>query len=155
MSFYRILLDSMKIKQTLFIVISVFLLSVVTVFAVSETSYAQAPKTCGGKTLKDGENCCDGVVTSILSCDDGSGSSLEDTGLWSLLLLVINILTAGVGVTAVGGVIYGAVLYTTSGGSVDQVKKARGIFMNVIIGLLMYTLMYAFLNYIVPGGMFN
>jgi hypothetical protein len=68
---------------------------------------------------------------------------------------VINILTAGVGVAAVGGVIYGAVLYTTSGGSVDQVKKARGIFMNVIIGLLMYTLMYAFLNYIVPGGMFN
>ena len=147
MSFYRILLDSMKIKQTVLIVTSILLLS--------ETSYAQAPKTCGGKTLKDGENCCDGVVTSILSCDDGSGSSLEDTGLWSLLLLVINILTAGVGVAAVGGVIYGAVLYTTSGGSVDQVKKARGIFMNVIIGLLMYTLMYAFLNYIVPGGMFN
>ena len=108
----------------------------------STTSYAQ--QTCGG------------VDTSIIGCKEtGTGSDLKDTGLWGLLILVINILTAGIGVAAVGGVIYGAVLYTTSGGSLDQVKKARQIIRDVIIGLAMYALMYAFLNYIVPGGMFN
>ena len=98
---------------------------------------------------------CGGVDTSIIKCNEGGGSTLEETGLWGLLILVINILTAGIGVAAVGGIIYGAVLYTTSGGSLDQVKKARQIIRDVIIGLAMYALMYAFLNYIVPGGMFN
>lgn len=101
------------------------------------------------------ETCTD-FETSILPCgEDSTKSGIEGTGLWGLLILVINILTAGIGVAAVGGIIYGAVLYTTSGGSLDQVKKARQIIRDVIIGLAMYALMYAFLNYIVPGGMFN
>ena len=31
----------------------------------------------------------------------------------------------------------------------------RMIIFNVLIGLLMYAVMYAFLNYMIPGGMFN
>jgi len=99
---------------------------------------------------------CSDFETSILPCgEDSSKSGVEGTGLWGLLMLVINILTAGIGVAAVGGVVYGAVLYTTSGGSPDQVKKALQIIRNVAIGLVMYALMYAFLNYIIPGGMFS
>lgn len=142
----------LKIKQKLAIGLVVILSSV---FLLSGSVFAAAGDPCGSETLKDGESCCGGVVTSILSCNEGGGSTLEETGLWGLLILVINILTAGIGVAAVGGIIYGAVLYTTSGGSLDQVKKARQIIRDVIIGLAMYALMYAFLNYIVPGGMFN
>ena len=40
-------------------------------------------------------------------------------------------------------------------GNAEKTKKARMIIFNVLIGLLMYAVMYAFLNYMIPGGMFN
>ena len=64
-------------------------------------------------------------------------------------------MTAGIGIAAVGGILYGSILYTSSEGSAETTKKARKIISNVVIGLLMYVLMYSFLNYMIPGGMFN
>ena len=69
-------------------------------------------------------------------------------------MIALNILTAGVGIIAVGGIVYGAILYTTAEDKADQVKKATDIITNVVIGLVMFGLMYAGLNFIVPGGVF-
>lgn len=90
-------------------------------------------------------------------CKDGSKpvSDTTQNGVWGLLLVVINILTAGVGIAAVGGIVYGAVLYTSAGGNADQTKKAIEFIRNVIIGVVAYALMFAFLNFIVPGGLFG
>ena len=93
---------------------------------------------------------CGGATTSVISCD-GEGS----TALINIVKQVIQILTAGVGVAAVGAVIFGAVLYTTSEGSPDKVKKAREIWTNTVIGLLMFAFMVAITNFIIPGGVFN
>ena len=57
-----------------------------------------------------------------------------------------------VGVLAVGGIVYGAVLYSSAGSSPEQIKKAREIITNVIIGLILYGLMYALVNFLIPGG---
>ncbi|MES2630734.1 MAG: hypothetical protein V4611_02145 [Patescibacteria group bacterium] len=104
---------------------------------------------------------CGGVETSIITCGDsttdnnGDGVVDEkDSGLWSILLLVINILTAGVGVVALAGIIYGAILYTSAGGNQEQVKKAIGVFTNVVIGVVAFAGMWALLNFLVPGGVF-
>jgi hypothetical protein len=93
-------------------------------------------------------NDCDDVKTSVIDC------TTANAGIWGLLLLVINILTAGIGIAAVAGIVYGSVLYTSAGSSPEQVKKAIGIITNVVIGLVAYALMYAFLNFIIPGGLF-
>lgn len=93
---------------------------------------------------------CAGADTSVISCD-GEGS----TALINIVKQIIQILTAGVGVAAVGAVIFGAVLYTTSEGSPDKVKKAREIWTNTVIGLLMFAFMVAITNFIIPGGVFN
>ena len=99
---------------------------------------------------------CGGVTTAIIHCDQGGQpGNVHDTGLWGVLLLGINILTAGVGIAAVGGIVYGALLYTSAGGSPEQVKKALGIITNVVIGVVAYALMYALLNFLIPGGIFN
>jgi len=98
---------------------------------------------------------CDGVETAIISCEvDSSSKNIQSTGLWGILLLVINILTAGVGVLAVGGIVYGSILYASSGGSSDQAKKGIEVITNVVIGLVAYALMFSFLNFIIPGGLF-
>ncbi len=100
---------------------------------------------------------CGGVQTAILSCSQkgGDNAQVKDTGLWGLLILAINILSAGVGVLAVAGFVYGGILYTSAGGSPEQVKKARTVFTNVIIGVIAFGGMFALLNFIVPGGIFN
>lgn len=99
---------------------------------------------------------CGGVKTSIINCDQPGGENVpvDKSGVWGILELVINIMTAGIGVLAVGGVVYGSILYTSAGGSVEQTKQARTIIFNVIVGVAMYALMYAFLNYVIPGGLF-
>jgi hypothetical protein len=80
---------------------------------------------------------------------------VENTGLWQVLLLAINILTGLIAVAALGGLIWGAVMYTSAGGNVEQTKKAMGIITNVVIGVLAYGLMFAGLNFLIPGGVFN
>jgi len=111
-----------------------------------------SPQTVNTKT----NNGCE-VDTAIISCEnvDTSKDGVENTGLWSLLLTAINILTAGVGVLALGGIVYGAVLYSAAGGNPEQVKKARTVFTNVVVGIVAFAAMYALLNFIVPGGVFN
>lgn len=107
-------------------------------------------------TYAAGNNGCE-TDTAILKCDnvDVDKDGVENTGLWSLLLLAINILTAGVGIAALAGIVYGGILYTSSGGNPEQIKKARMVFTNVVIGVLAFGGMYALLNFLVPGGIFN
>jgi hypothetical protein len=104
-------------------------------------------------TYAAGNECGDGVKTAIISCDASKGGDLGAVG--ALLLIVINIMTAGVGVLALAGIIYGAVLYTSAGGNPEQVKKARTIFTNVVIGVIAFGGMFALLNFLIPGGVFN
>lgn len=99
---------------------------------------------------------CGGIKTSIINCTPKAGATgAEGTAVWSLILTVINILTAGVGIVAVAGIIYGSIMYATSGGSPENVKKARTIITNVVIGIIAYAFMFTILNFITPGGLFN
>lgn len=98
---------------------------------------------------------CGGVDTAIIKCGQTGGGGIETTGVWGILLLAVNILTAGVGIVAIGGIVYGAILYTSAAGSAEQVKKAIGIITNVVIGIVAYAVMYSLLNFLVPGGLFN
>jgi hypothetical protein len=93
---------------------------------------------------------CGGVDTSIVSCDDS-----EDNAIFSILIIVINVMAALVGLAAVGGFIYGAILYTSAGDKAAQVTKAKETLANVVIGLVAFALMWAFLQFLIPGGVFE
>jgi len=130
----------MKIKQTLIFLSAAFVFTL-GLFAFNTQQVAAQ---------------CGEVQTSIINCDiDEDAEGVEATGLWSVLLLVINILTGLIAVAALGGLIWGAVMYTSAGGNVEQTKKAMGIITNVVIGVLAYGLMFAGLNFLIPGGVFN
>ena len=98
---------------------------------------------------------CGGVQTAVIKCDQDNSGGIENNGVWGLLIITLNILTAGVGIVAVGGIVYGSILYTTAEDKADQVKKATDIITNVVIGLIAFALMWALLNFIVPGGAFS
>jgi hypothetical protein len=166
----------MKVKQTLkniiiliaLVAVPIFLFSSVPVSAVAATKAkcdsTKTTCTCtdnpnanvaaGADTSCKNNNCA--VDTAILTCNNvGSGKSVTDNGAWSLLLTAINILTGLIVVAAIGGFVYAGILYTTSAGNADQTKKALEFIRNVVIGVVAYALMFATLNFIIPGGLFN
>lgn len=137
-------IESMKIKQK----IQMFLIAVASFggfVALTPVSVAAANTSCG-------------VSTSIISCPTGTDNTSSDTSktaVWAILVIVIKILTGGIGVLAIAGIVYGSILYTTAAGSPEQVKKAIEVFRNVVIGIVAYALMFGFLNFIIPGGVFG
>lgn len=130
----------MKIKQTiLYIGITLGLIATGSTLIAPAASAASCGKT----------------QTSIISCPEGSETDAESSAVWQLLLMALNIMTAGIGILAVGGIVYGSILYTTAADKAEQTKKARGIITNVVIGIVAYGLMYLVLNFLIPGGIFS
>jgi hypothetical protein len=77
---------------------------------------------------------------------------ITNNGVWALLMLVVNILTGAVAIAALGGVAYAAILYASAGGSVEKTKKAIEVIMNVIVGIVLYAIAWALMNWLIPGG---
>lgn len=99
---------------------------------------------------------CGGATTSIISCpQNNTGTSPQNNGIWGILLIALNIMTAGIGIAAVGGVVYAAILYTTASDRASQVQQAKDILQNIAIGIGAYAGMYLLLNFLVPGGIFT
>lgn len=100
---------------------------------------------------------CAGVNTALISCTEPGGDTKDvtQTGIWAILLFVLNIMTAGVGVLGVGGIVFASVLYASAGGNMEQTKRSKLIMFDVALGLVAYALMYSFLNFIIPGGVFT
>ena len=139
----------MKIKQTLKnAALGIF-------FVVAMSASALAGPGVNAAPADPGNNGC-GTNTSIIKCDnvDVTEDGVENTAVFSILLTAINILTAGIGLAAIAGIIYGSALYTSAGGSPEQVKKAIEVIRNVVIGVVAYALMFSFLNFLIPGGLF-
>ena len=93
---------------------------------------------------------CSGIQTNILSCDGGG-----DTGIWSILSLVINIFSIGIGVLAVTGIVIVGVQYITAAGDVGKTTKAKRRMFEIVLGLAAYVLLWALLQWLVPGGIFH
>ena len=100
-------------------------------------------------------NKCAGVDVAILKCDASGGENVEDSGVWALLIIALNILAGLVGIVAVGGIVYGAIMYASAQDNASQVQEAIGIIRNVVIGLVLFLSMYALLQFLIPGGVFG
>lgn len=86
------------------------------------------------------------------SADDGN---LETSGTWKLLIFIIDIMTAGVGLVAVVMIAYAAFRYTTAQSDEGVTKEAKEIIRNVAIGIAVYAMMWAMIQWLVPGGVFS
>ena len=120
------------------------LLPVLAIFCVSMVSFL--PVT---RVFAEGEDC--GVPTAIIKC----GTSDSQEAFFSIIGSVVNILTYGVGVGAVAGFTYVGFLYMTSQNDPGKIKIAKDRAMQIVIGLLVYALMWGILNFLLPGGIYG
>ena len=101
---------------------------------------------------EDEELTCSVLPQSICKNAEQGGT---DSGIWRLIIWVLNIMIALVGLAATGSVIYAGVLYSSAGGNSENIAKAKTIIVNTAIGIVAFGLMYVALNWLVPGGIFN
>ncbi len=68
---------------------------------------------------------------------------------------VITFLTAVVGIVATIAIIIGGIQYSTSADDPQKVAAAKARIINAVLALLAFIFLWAFLQWLVPGGVFN
>ena len=100
------------------------------------------------------------LTTSNGNNSKSSGSSAEaktailpsDWKIEDILNMILVVVTTGAGIAAVGSIVFAGILYITARDNAGQVSKAKTMIMNTVIGIIAYILMWAFLEWIIPGG---
>lgn len=96
---------------------------------------------------------CDPQTNIALSIKiDGKDCIPKAGAIMFFLKALIKLMAAGVGIAVVGGIVWGGIMYMTAQDSASQTQKAITIIVNSLIGLLMFILLYAIVNFLVPGG---
>lgn len=94
----------------------------------------------------------DHVDTNIIGGESGVDVGDGKTAIENILKLVANILIYGLGVAAVLGVVIAGIMYMTARDNEQQVAKAKMRLFEVVIGLIAWAVMFAVLNWLLPGG---
>lgn len=93
---------------------------------------------------------CDGVTT-LFDWQCGGASN----GILALVATFLNWLAVGVAAVVLIGIVYGAIIYATAAGDESKAKHGIEIIRNAVIALILYALMWSFLQFLIPGGLFN
>lgn len=102
-------------------------------------------KTCGENQ----------VYTSIIGGEGCTDVGTSGEGIFTVLSIILNVLTYGVGIAGVLGIVISGVQYLTARDNEQQMAKAKSRIINVVIGLAAYAVMWAFLQWLLPGGVLN
>jgi len=140
--------------KTKYIAIGLALLGLLGTATLSQPVYAADPKPCKVGEKLDPKNPCTpakpkaGVEDSALKCSGGRDCGLVD----KYVNPIINFLAIIVGLVVVISVVMGGVQYASSEDDPGKVAAAKSRIINAILGLLAFLFLYAFLQWIVPGG---
>lgn len=89
------------------------------------------------------------------NCGGGRTGVTENVGISCLVITVINFLSVAVGLAVVGGVTVGGIMYSTSGGSPGKTQQGVKIIVNSLLGLVLWLLLWAIIQFLIPGGVFK
>jgi len=78
----------------------------------------------------------------------------KNCGIVRYLRVFINALSRLVGVVVVIMIIVGGIQYSSAGSDPQKIASAKSKITNALLALLVYIFMYAFLQWVVPGGIF-
>lgn len=85
----------------------------------------------------------------------GSGTDIQENIIVVWLKVILKFLAGGVGIAVVGGIVYGGILRQTAQGNAAQAQKSNTVIINSVIALILFILMYAILNWVIPGGILS
>ncbi len=97
-----------------------------------------------GNNQSNGPDCSDASVAENLECNQ----------IIKWLRDGVNFLSAGVIIIVIAMIIIGGIQYSYAGGDPNGVAEAKKKIVNAMIALLAYIFLYAFIQYLIPGGIF-
>ena len=78
--------------------------------------------------------------------DDHAGG-----GIKCVIRLVIDIVSILIGIVGVIGIVIVGIQYLTAGGNEEQTRKAKRRLFEIVVGIALYALAYALLNWLLPN----
>jgi len=127
----------------------------VPVIALAGILTVLAPMRSYADDADDADAACNGVSTSILGNKNNKGCYEETEsgdGVYKILNIILNVLTAGVGVFGVLGLVWTGIQYMSARDNDQQLAAAKKRLLDIVIGLLIYAVMYTVLEWLIPGG---
>lgn len=101
-------------------------------------------------------NLTDAQVKNCEACKNGSKSCLENNGIIkNVIQPIVNFLTALVGIVVVGSIMLGGIQYALGGDNAEKVGQAKKRIGNSLFAFLIFILTFAFLQWLIPGGVFS
>lgn len=136
------------------------------------TAHADLINGAGGSAGVSSGKCSSGTYADkngACKCPDGSDPDTNGTCpdaaikctnnqcdlVGKYLNPTINLLSAIFGTVAAMSIIIGGINFSTSEGDPQKAAKAKSRITNTIIAVVAYLFLYAFLQFLVPGGLFN
>ena len=101
-------------------------------------------------TTSSGSKCGD-TQTQLIACDSKTGVGTIN----NLISITISILTVVIGIVATGALAYAGIIYASAQDDQSMVSEARGLIRNVVIGLLLYGLTIAIINWLIPNSVIS
>jgi len=93
----------------------------------------------------------DGKVPLAIKIN-GQDCIAKDQVLMFWIKGILQFLATGVGVAVVGGIVWGGILFMTARDNASQTQKAVYIITNAVVGLILFIMLYAIMNFLIPGG---
>lgn len=95
--------------------------------------------------------CSDAAANPNATCDGSDGCDL----IQKYVNPLINLFSMVFGLIAVISIIIGGIQYASSTGDPQKVSAAKQRIVNTMIAIFAYFILYGFLQFLVPGGIFN
>ena len=74
--------------------------------------------------------------------------------MFDILGMVLSVVTYGVGAAAIIGVLITGYQYITARDNSAQVMKAKNRLFQIVIGLVVWVMIWGILQFLLPGGLF-
>jgi hypothetical protein len=117
--------------------------------------------TGGGGSQPPGQGGGGGSTCTGSSCQPtptGSGKNC-DSNQCDLVALYVNpfiqLLSIAVGLVVAGSLVMGGIQYMSSSGDPQKTGAAKTRITNTLLAFVAYAFLYAFLNFLIPGGLFR
>jgi hypothetical protein len=107
---------------------------------------SQAGVNTGGN---EDDNCAKKTAFTFGSCGN------TNVTISCLVGEVLKFMSALVGIAVVAGITTGGIIYSTGSGNAAKTQKGVNIIINSVLGLLLFLLMFAIINFLIPGGIFR
>jgi hypothetical protein len=92
------------------------------------------------------------AATTAFEFNGKGGSTGKPVCISDLITEVMKFFTGLAGLAVVVGIIIGGVRISLAQGNPGKLEQGIGAIVNSIVGLIVYILMYAIINFLVPGG---